>query len=67
VFASRICWSSSLIVVVGLESGHANDSLLLGASLPNRGFFYSLNACSMRALEMEPKAQWKGCRRACIG
>src|SRR5690554_304445 len=24
------------------------------------------NACSMRTLEMQPKAQWKGCRCACI-
>jgi len=27
----------------------------------------AFNACSMRALGMEPKAQWKGRRCACIG
>lgn len=37
-----------------------NDSLRFQNMLP-------LNACSMRALEMEPKAQCKGRRRACIG
>jgi len=30
-------------------------------------FFYSLNACSMRAHGMEPKAQCNGRRRACVG
>ncbi|MFW0776383.1 MAG: hypothetical protein ACN2B6_01505, partial [Rickettsiales bacterium] len=45
-----------------LEFGYYN---VLQHSL--RGCGKKFNACSMRALGMEPKAQCKGCRRACTG
>ena len=57
-----------LVVVVVLETGHADDSLSVCLILPNRkgisGFFYSLNVRSMRGFGVEAQLQRKSRRRA---